>query len=83
MSVLSDIGAHFHIACAETAIQELPVKNLTLSFALAISICFKYGNNCSISIHYPRVLAISAGRMPCTFKIGPQMAVFVNLGSNN
>jgi len=57
MSVLSDIGAHFHIACAETAIQELPVKNLTLSFALAISICFKYGNNCSISIHYPRVLA--------------------------
>jgi len=50
---LGDIGGHFNSACAETAIQELPVKNLTLSFALATSICFKYGNNSSISINCP------------------------------
>ena len=37
----SEFWAYFHCACAETAIYELPVKNLTPPFALATSISYK------------------------------------------
>jgi len=38
---MSEFCAYFHRACAETAIYELPVKNLTPPFAPATSISYK------------------------------------------
>ena len=40
-NAVSEFWAHFHRACAETAIKELPVKNLTPSFAPVTSISYK------------------------------------------
>jgi len=39
--VLDDFWSYFHCACAETAIQKLPVKHVTPSFAPATSIFYK------------------------------------------
>jgi len=38
---MREFWAYFHRACAETAIKELPVKNLTPPFAPATSISYK------------------------------------------
>jgi len=40
---ISEFCAYFHCACTETAIKELPVKNLTLPFAPATSISYNRG----------------------------------------
>ena len=40
-NTVSAFWAYFHRACAETAIKELPVKNLTPPFAPATSISYK------------------------------------------
>jgi len=40
-NTISEFWAYFHRACAESAIYELPVKNLTPPFALATSISYK------------------------------------------
>jgi len=40
-NIVSEFWAYFHRACAETAIYELPVKNLSPSFAPATSISYK------------------------------------------
>jgi len=40
-NTVSEFCAYFHCACAETAIQELPVKNLTPPFTPATSISYK------------------------------------------
>jgi len=39
-NTVSEFCAYFHCACAETAIYELPVKNLTQPFASATSISY-------------------------------------------
>jgi len=41
VNTVSEFWAYFHRACAETGIQELPVKNLTLPFAPATSSSYK------------------------------------------
>jgi len=40
-NTVSEFWAYFHRACAETATEELPVKNLTPPFAPATSISYK------------------------------------------
>jgi len=40
-NTVSELWAYFHRACSETAIKELPVKNLTPPFAPATSISYK------------------------------------------
>jgi len=40
-NTISEFWAYFHRACAETAINELPVKNLTPPFAPATSMSYK------------------------------------------
>jgi len=40
-NTVSEFWANFHRACAETAVKELPVKNLTPPFAPATSISYK------------------------------------------
>jgi len=57
--VLDDYWPYFHCACAETAISELPMKNLTLPFTAATSIFYnRGGKNSSIRIHFRYILAI-------------------------
>jgi len=40
-NTVNEFWAYFYRACAETAIKELPIKNLTPPFALATSIFYK------------------------------------------
>ena len=40
-NTISELWAYFHGACADTAIYELPVQNLTPPFATATSISYK------------------------------------------